>query len=110
MPQRRNIPNHTEPVFRKAEYRLFNLMGSSLCMLEKIRKVVINLYVKLNKLNVFGRMLIWTFFLVLVCETRAQNLTAPVSYTLKTRDFHNGEDPYCAILEYVWRNIPPPSS
>jgi hypothetical protein len=35
-----------------------------------------------HKLNVSGHMLIWTFFLVLVCGTRAQNLSAPFSYTL----------------------------
>jgi hypothetical protein len=27
-------------------------------------------------------MLIWTFFLALVCGTHAQNLSAPFSYTL----------------------------
>jgi hypothetical protein len=36
------------------------------------------------KLNVSGRMLIWTFLLVLVCGTRAQSLSAPFSYTLYT--------------------------
>jgi hypothetical protein len=35
-----------------------------------------------HKLNVSGHMLIWTFFLVLVCGTRAQNLSAPFSYTI----------------------------
>jgi hypothetical protein len=35
-----------------------------------------------HKLNVCGHMLIWTFFLVLACGTRAQSLSAPFSYTL----------------------------
>jgi hypothetical protein len=35
-----------------------------------------------HKLNVSGHMIIWTFVLVLVCGTRAQNLSAPFSYTL----------------------------
>jgi hypothetical protein len=35
-----------------------------------------------NKLNISGHMLIWTFFLVLVCGTRAQNLSTAFSYTL----------------------------
>jgi hypothetical protein len=34
-----------------------------------------------HKLNVSGHMLIWTFFLVLVCGTRAQNLSASFSFT-----------------------------
>jgi hypothetical protein len=42
-----------------------------------------------RKLNVSGHMLIWIFFLVLVCETRAQNLSAPFSYTLYTKDHGN---------------------
>jgi hypothetical protein len=35
-----------------------------------------------HKLNVSGHILIWTFFLVLVCGIRAQSLSAPFSYTL----------------------------
>jgi hypothetical protein len=34
-----------------------------------------------HELNVSGHMLIWTFFLVLVCGIRAQSLSAPFSYT-----------------------------
>jgi hypothetical protein len=34
-----------------------------------------------HKLNASGQMLIWTFCLVLVCGTRAQNFSAPFSYT-----------------------------
>jgi hypothetical protein len=82
-------------------------MDSSLRMLDKIRKVLINLLLKLNKLNVFGHILI--FFLVLACVTRAHNFTAPFSYILKTRDANGGEAPYCATPDHVWSNIPPPS-
>jgi hypothetical protein len=35
-----------------------------------------------EKLNVSGHMLIWTFFLVLICGTRAQNLSSLFGYTL----------------------------
>jgi hypothetical protein len=35
-----------------------------------------------HKLNVFGHMLIQTFFLVLLCETHAQSLSAPFSHIL----------------------------
>jgi hypothetical protein len=35
-----------------------------------------------HKLNVSGHTLIWTFFHVLVCGTRAQRLPAPFNYTL----------------------------
>jgi hypothetical protein len=35
-----------------------------------------------HKLNVSGKMLMWTFFLVSVCGTRAQSLSAPFSYIL----------------------------
>jgi hypothetical protein len=35
-----------------------------------------------HKWNVSGHMLIWTFFLGLVCGTRIQSLSAPFSYTL----------------------------
>jgi hypothetical protein len=35
-----------------------------------------------HKLNVSGHMLIWTFSLVLVSGTYAQNLSTPFSYTL----------------------------
>jgi hypothetical protein len=35
-----------------------------------------------HKLNVSGYMFIWTFFLVLVCGTRAKGLSSPFSYTL----------------------------
>jgi hypothetical protein len=39
-----------------------------------------------HKWNVFEHMLIWTFFLVLVCGTCAQSLSAPFSYTLYISD------------------------
>jgi hypothetical protein len=35
-----------------------------------------------HKLNVCGHMLIRIFFLILVCETRVQSLSAPFSYNL----------------------------
>jgi hypothetical protein len=35
-----------------------------------------------RKLNLSGHMLIWTFYLGFVCETRAQCLSARFSYTL----------------------------
>jgi hypothetical protein len=37
-----------------------------------------------HKLNVSGHILIWTFFLLLICGTHAQSLSAPFSYTLYT--------------------------
>jgi hypothetical protein len=37
-----------------------------------------------HRLNVPGHMLIWAFFLSLVCGTRAQNLSVPYSYMLRT--------------------------
>jgi hypothetical protein len=37
-----------------------------------------------HRLNVPGHMLIWIYFHVLVCGTRAQNFPAPFSYTLYT--------------------------
>jgi hypothetical protein len=37
-----------------------------------------------ENISVSSHMLIWTFFLVLVCGTRAQSLPAPFSYTLYT--------------------------
>jgi hypothetical protein len=39
-----------------------------------------------HKLNVSGLMLIWTFFLRLVCGIGAQNLSAPFSYNLYMRE------------------------
>jgi hypothetical protein len=41
-----------------------------------------NLSAVTHKFNVSGHMFIWTFFLVLVCGTCAQSLSAPFSYTL----------------------------
>jgi hypothetical protein len=35
-----------------------------------------------HKLNVSRHILVWTFFLILVCGTRAQSLSAPFTYTL----------------------------
>jgi hypothetical protein len=37
-----------------------------------------------HKLHVSGHVLIWTFFLVSVCGTRAQSSSAPFSYILYT--------------------------
>jgi hypothetical protein len=37
---------------------------------------------KTHKLNVSGQILIWTFFLILECGTRAQNLPTRFTYTL----------------------------
>jgi hypothetical protein len=45
-----------------------------------------------HKLNVSGHMLMWTFFLVLVCGTRAQSLSTPFIYTLYIKKPHRDSD------------------
>jgi hypothetical protein len=37
-----------------------------------------------SQIKYFGHMFIWTFFLVLVCGTHAESLSAPFSYILYT--------------------------
>jgi hypothetical protein len=44
-----------------------------------------------HKLNVSGHMLIRTFFLLSVCGTRAQNFSAPLSYTLCSVEYYADE-------------------
>jgi hypothetical protein len=40
-----------------------------------------------HKLNVFGHMLTWIGFHLLACGTRAQNSSAPFSYTLYNQGY-----------------------
>jgi hypothetical protein len=51
-----------------------------------------------HKLNISCHMLIWTFFLVLVCGTRAQSLSAPFGYSLHSLILHTELNNF-----YIWR-------
>jgi hypothetical protein len=62
---------------KKRVEALLNLMEDILSTYYKRILSAVN-----HKLNVSGHLLTWSYFLVLICGTRAQNLSGPVSYNL----------------------------
>jgi hypothetical protein len=77
LPKRASSVKRTDETKKCSAFRAIDLREDILGAHYKCILSAIN-----HKLNVSGHILIRTFFLVLVCATRGQSLSAPFSYTL----------------------------